>query len=137
MIRITISLLLLLLLLLLQVVPVKVNYNYFTLYKASRLNLKIIWSKRVFSFFGAAYLYDEVIIITPCTSILHNIPLYITILRWPTTAIHKYLLHYCILYLSTQTYSLAARVFLPVQSNIHQYNNTLSQYRNVNFSTKI
>ena len=29
---------------------VKVNYNYFTLYKASSLNLKIIWSKRV-SFF--------------------------------------------------------------------------------------
>ena len=42
--------LLLLLLLLLQVIPVKVNYNYFTLYKASSLNLKIIWSKRV-SFF--------------------------------------------------------------------------------------
>ena len=37
------------------------------------------------------------------------------ILRWPTTAIHKYLLYYCILYLSTQTYSLAARVYLPVQ----------------------
>ena len=36
-------------------------------------------------------------------------------LRWPTTAIHKYLLYYCILYLSTQTYSLAARVYLPVQ----------------------
>ena len=35
---------------LLQVIPVKVNYNYFTLYKASSLNLKIIWSKRV-SFF--------------------------------------------------------------------------------------
>ena len=35
-------LLLLLLLLLLQVIPVKVNYNYFTLYKASSLNLKII-----------------------------------------------------------------------------------------------
>ena len=34
-------------LLLLQVTPVKVNYNYFTLYKASSLNLKIIWSKRV------------------------------------------------------------------------------------------
>ena len=33
--------------LLLQVIPVKVNYNYFTLYKASSLNLKIIWSKRV------------------------------------------------------------------------------------------
>ena len=31
-------------------IPVKVNYNYFTLYKASSLNLKIIWSKRV-SFF--------------------------------------------------------------------------------------
>ena len=29
-------------LLLLQVIPVKVNYNYFTLYKASSLNLKII-----------------------------------------------------------------------------------------------
>jgi len=29
------------------VTPVKVNYNYFTLYKASSLNLKIIWSKRV------------------------------------------------------------------------------------------
>ena len=58
-------------------------------------------------------------------------------LRWPTTAIHKYLLYYCILYLSTQTYSLAARVYLPVQWNIHQYNNTVSQYRNVNFSTKI
>ena len=40
-------LLLLLLLLLLQVKPVKVIYNYFTLYKASSLNLKIIWSKRV------------------------------------------------------------------------------------------
>ena len=40
-------LLLLLLLSLLQVIPVKVNYNYFTLYKASSLNLKIIWSKRV------------------------------------------------------------------------------------------
>ena len=38
------------LLLLLQVIPAKVNYNYFTLYKASNLNLKIIWSKRV-SFF--------------------------------------------------------------------------------------
>ena len=35
-------LLLLLLLLLLQVKPVKVIYNYFTLYKASSLNLKII-----------------------------------------------------------------------------------------------
>ena len=35
------SLLLLLLLLLLQVIPVKVNYNYFTLFKASSLNLKI------------------------------------------------------------------------------------------------
>ena len=43
-------LLLLLLLFLLQLKPVKVNYNYFTLYKASSLNLKIIWSKRV-SFF--------------------------------------------------------------------------------------
>ena len=32
---------LLLLLLLLQVIPVKVNYNYFTLFKASSLNLKI------------------------------------------------------------------------------------------------
>ena len=41
--------------------------------------------------------------------------LYGTKLRWPTTAIHKYLLYYCILYLSTQTYSLAARVYLPVQ----------------------
>ena len=30
------------LLLLLQVIPLKVNYNYFTLYKASSLNLKII-----------------------------------------------------------------------------------------------
>ena len=29
-------------LLLLQVIPVKVNYNYFTLYKNSTLNLKII-----------------------------------------------------------------------------------------------
>ena len=37
------------------------------------------------------------------------------LLRWPTTAIHKYLLYYCILYLRTQTYSLAARVYLPVQ----------------------
>ena len=36
-------------------------------------------------------------------------------LRWPTTAIHKYILYYCILYLSTQTYSLAVRVYLPVQ----------------------
>ena len=44
------SLLLLLLLLFLEVIPVKVNYNCFTLYKASSLNLKIIWSKRV-SFF--------------------------------------------------------------------------------------
>ena len=35
------SLLLLLLLLLLQVIPVKANYNYFTLYKASSLNLEI------------------------------------------------------------------------------------------------
>ena len=35
-------LLLLSFLLLLQVIPVKVNYNYFTLYKASSLNLKII-----------------------------------------------------------------------------------------------
>ena len=34
--------LILLLLLLLQVIPAKVNYNYFILYKASRLNLKII-----------------------------------------------------------------------------------------------
>ena len=33
-------------------IPVKVNYNYFTLYKASSLNLKIIWSRRVsYSFF--------------------------------------------------------------------------------------
>ena len=39
----------------------------------------------------------------------------ISFLRWPTTAIHKYLLYYCIIYLSTQTYSLAARVYLPVQ----------------------
>ena len=31
-------------------IPVKVNFKYFTLYKASSLNLKIIWSKRV-SFF--------------------------------------------------------------------------------------
>ena len=44
------DLLLLLLLLLLQVIPVKVNYKYFTPYKVSSLNLKIIWSKRV-SFF--------------------------------------------------------------------------------------
>ena len=29
--------------------------------------------------------------------------------------IHKYILYYCILYLSTQTYSLAVRVYLPVQ----------------------
>ena len=28
--------------LILQVIPVKVNYNYFTLYKASSLNLNII-----------------------------------------------------------------------------------------------
>ena len=41
---------LLLSLLLSQVIPLKVNYNYFTLYKASSLNVKIIWSKRV-SFF--------------------------------------------------------------------------------------
>ena len=34
------------LLLLLQVIPVNVNYSYFTLYKASSLNLTIIWSKR-------------------------------------------------------------------------------------------
>ena len=45
------------------------------------------------------------------------------IMRWPTTAICKYILYYCILYLSTQTYSLAVRVYLPVQQNIHQYNN--------------
>ena len=51
-------LLLLLLLLLLQVIPEKVNHNYFTLYKASSLNLKIIWSKKCLafsSFCGAAY----------------------------------------------------------------------------------
>ena len=30
---------------------------------------------------------------------------------WPTTAIHKYILYYCILYLSTQTYSLDVRVY--------------------------
>ena len=36
--------------LLLQVIPIKVNYNYFTLYKASSLNRKIFWSKKV-SFF--------------------------------------------------------------------------------------
>ena len=41
--------------------------------------------------------------------------LYSSKLRWPTTAIHKYILYYCILYLSTQTYSLAVRVYLPVQ----------------------
>ena len=28
-------------------IPVKVNHNYFTLYKASSLNLKTIWWKRV------------------------------------------------------------------------------------------
>ena len=33
---------LLLLLLLLQVIPVKPNYNYFTLHKASSLNLSVI-----------------------------------------------------------------------------------------------
>ena len=44
-------LLLLLLLLLLQVISIKVNYNYFTLYKNSSLNLKIIWSKRELSVF--------------------------------------------------------------------------------------
>ena len=35
--------------------------------------------------------------------------------QWSTMAIHKYILYYCILYLSTQTYSLAVRVYLPVQ----------------------
>ena len=41
---------------------IKVNYNYFIPCKASSLNLKIIWSKRLafLSFFGAANLYDEV-----------------------------------------------------------------------------
>ena len=37
------------------------------------------------------------------------------IVRRPTKAIHKYILYYCILYLSTQTYSLAVRVYLPAQ----------------------
>ena len=37
------------------------------------------------------------------------------ILRWPATAIHKCISYYCILYLSTQTYPLAVRVYLPVQ----------------------
>ena len=48
--------------LLLQVIKVKVNYNYFTLYKASSLNLKIIDKNGLAftSFFLAAYLYDEV-----------------------------------------------------------------------------
>ena len=43
-------------------IPVIVNYKYFTLYKASSLNLAIICSKGVAfsSFFGAAYLYDKV-----------------------------------------------------------------------------
>ena len=49
------SLLLLLLLLLLQVIPVKANYNYFTLYKASSLNLEISWSKRVSFYFFLQY----------------------------------------------------------------------------------
>ena len=35
--------------------------------------------------------------------------------RWPTTAIHKYILYYYILYLSTKTSSLVVRVYLPVQ----------------------
>ena len=49
------------LLLLLQVILVKVNYNYFTLYKASSLNLKKLILRLAFlSFFGAAYLCDEV-----------------------------------------------------------------------------
>ena len=49
------------LLLLLQVILVKVNYNYFTLYKASSLNLKkLILGLAFLSFFGAAYLCDEV-----------------------------------------------------------------------------
>ena len=34
----------------LQVIPIKVHYNYFTIYKASSLNRKIFWSKKV-SFF--------------------------------------------------------------------------------------
>ena len=41
----------------------KSNYcNYFILYKASNLNLEIIWSKRLAlpSFFSAAYLFDKV-----------------------------------------------------------------------------
>ena len=40
----------------------KSEYNYHTLYKASSLNLKIISSKGLAfsSFFGAAYLYDQV-----------------------------------------------------------------------------
>ena len=37
-------------LLFLQVIPIKVHYNYFTIYKASSLNRKIFWSKKV-SFF--------------------------------------------------------------------------------------
>ena len=41
--------------------------------------------------------------------------LYSSKLQWPTTATHQYILYYCILYLSTQTYSLAVRVYLPVQ----------------------
>ena len=46
---------------LLQVILVKVNYNYFTLYKASSLNLKkLILGLAFLSFFGAAYLCDEV-----------------------------------------------------------------------------
>ena len=32
-------------------ISIKVNYNYFTLYKNSSLNLKIIWSKRELSVF--------------------------------------------------------------------------------------
>ena len=43
------------------------------------------------------------------------IKVFMNSIRWPTTAIHKYLLYYCILCLSTQTYSLALRVYLPVQ----------------------
>ena len=36
-------------------------------------------------------------------------------LRWPTTAIHKYILYYYILYPGTKTSSLVVRVYLPVQ----------------------
>ena len=60
------------------------------------------------------YAYYSIPKQTLYTSLLYY-RLYNTKLPWPTTAIHKYILYYSILYLSTQTYSLAVRVYLPVQ----------------------